>query len=394
MKIFPYPLVLLPLLATLIAAPMAEAQDRSLTWTRTTQLEVPGDIGLLLRALPGGLDTRQSEHGIHLSGSRLREDGPSGSMILDLEERRWTSLDHDARVYTSMSFDQSIEMARQMMTGMDGEMEEARAEWRAALEEDREEREAMMEELHAAMAEVAEELTLDIDVRSTGERRSFGGYAAERTLLVATMGVAEGVEGMEEGAGELAFVADLWLSTDFPTGDELHAQWAREMAQDPELRGFAEEMAAAFAPAEGFASESLAMWDPRLAAGLERIAERITEMEGTSVRTVTSVAFVPAGTALDTEALLAWEPASMGGRVRDAAVGQAREAARGAVRGLTRGLMGGRDREAEEEKEPELQPLFRLTTEIVEVRDLGAPAPDLFGIPAGYSERTLPVPGA
>ena len=394
MKI-PIPSIVPALALVLVAAPAADAQDRSVTWTRTTQIDVPGDLGTFLRALPGGLNARQSEHGIHLSGRKVRQDDGSGSMIIDLDERRWTSLDHDARLYTSMSFAESLELARQMAAGMDGEMDEARAEWRAALEESREDREAAMAEMREAMAEADEELTLDIDVRQTGETRSFGGFDATRRMVIATARVAEGVEGVdEEGAGELVFAVDLWQTTAFPTADHAYEQWAMEMAQDPELHGFAEEMASAFLPDEAFGAEALATWDPRMAAGLERLAERIAELEGTPMRTVTTVAFVPAGVEMDVDALLAWEPASMGDRVRQAAAGQAREAARGALRGLSRGLLGGERDEAEEEAEPEMRPLFRMTTEIADIRDLGAPAADLFQVPAGYGERQIPMPGS
>jgi hypothetical protein len=394
MKIFA-PSIILVVAAVLVAAPGIEAQDRSVTWTRTTQIDVPGDLGTLLRAIPGGLNARQSEHGIHLSGRKVRQDDGSGSMIIDLDERRWTSLDHDARMFTAMSFDQSIEMARQMAAGMEGEMEEAQAEWRAALEESREEREAMMAEMREAMAEVGEELALDIDVRQTGETRSFDGFNATRRMVIATAGVAEGVEGVDEvGAGQLVFAVDLWQTADFPSADHVYEQWAMEMAQDPELRGFAEEMASAFLPDEAFGSEALAMWDPRMAAGLERVAERIAEFEGTPLRTVTTIAFVPAGVEMDVDALLAWEPASMGDRVRQAAAGQAREAARGALRNLSRGLLGGDRDAAEEETEPEMRPLLRMTTEIADIRDRGAPAADLFQVPAGYGERAIPMPGS
>jgi hypothetical protein len=250
MKIFT-PSIILAVAAALLSAPAIEAQDRSVTWTRTTQIDVPGDLGTLLRAIPGGLNAGQSEHGIHLSGRKVRQDDGSGSMIIDLDERRWASLDHDARMFTAMSFDQSIEMARQMAAGMEGEMEEAQAEWRAAIEESREEREAMMAEMREAMAEVGEELALDIDVRQTGETRSFDGFNATRRMVIATAGVAEGVEGVdEEGAGQLVFAVDLWQTADFPSADHVYEQWAMEMAQDPELRGFAEEMASAFLPDE------------------------------------------------------------------------------------------------------------------------------------------------
>lgn len=391
--------------AALALAPALHAQERSVTWTSTTQLEVAGDLGALFGAFPSGIDSRRSEHGLHLTRRTLRQDEGSASSIVDLDERRLITIDHEARLYMTMDLDRSLALVRQMAAQAEGGEGEEGGEWRLALEEElraglEETRGAVLEEVRAATDEISEELDFELDVRSTGETRAFGGYSSSRHLVTVQIGVGEGLGGMvDAGPGRIAFVADLWQSTDFPSADRLLAAWVREMARELDFEGFADEIPGLALPtAKAPDAAALALWDPRVADGLGRLSDVLTEIEGTALRTVTSVAFVPDGVPMDPEAILAWESAGLGERARQAAAEGARDAARGALRSLTRGALG-RDREPEPELEeaPEAtwRPLFRLITEITDIRDRNVPDPDLFRIPADYGERQVsrPAPG-
>jgi hypothetical protein len=58
--------LVLPLTLALPAA--TEAQTRSLSWTETTRVEIPGALGVMLRAMPGSREIQTTREAIHLRG--------------------------------------------------------------------------------------------------------------------------------------------------------------------------------------------------------------------------------------------------------------------------------------------------------------------------------------
>jgi hypothetical protein len=376
----------------LLATSPLQSQDRSITWVETTRLETAGTLGTVLQALPGGLTSRRSEQGLHLLGGKLRQDGGSSSMILDLDNQRWTSLDHDARAYTSMSFAQSAEMIRSMAAGAGGEMDQARAEMRAALAENAEERERLRAEMRGIADEVASELSFDLEVRPTGETRRFGSFSANRYLLIAQISAPDGVDGVEDqGGGGLAFVVERWQSNDFPSADAAYERWAREMASDPAMQSLARDMAGSLEPiSEEIGTELLAHFDPRIAGGLQRLALEAEKLTGVSLQTTTAIAFIPTGVPLEVDAILQWRPGSAGDLVRAQAGQAAAEAARGALRGLSRGMLGRGQQQQAQPQPAGIQNLLRIVNEVTDVQDHGPPAPSRFEIAPGYTERAIP----
>ncbi len=385
--------------AALLAPPSVGAQDQSITWTEVTEIEAPGSLGMLLQAMPGGAGARESQHGIHVMGSRLRHDQGSISTIMDMEERRWTTVDHDDQSYTSVG----PEEIEQMMAAFGDIAEEVAEELEMHADEVEQEWAEAMEQMRLAMEEANAQMEVRLDSRATGERRDFHGFAAERHVITGEVELQEAVQGLENGDGGTLFIlVDLWQSEDFPNPDRVAEEWAQELAQDEYLQSLAEELAESVDPLTGaFGPEALAVWDPRIAAGIERLSEVLESLDGVAVHRVVNVAVVPDGATLDEETLLAWEPDSMGSRLQSAAGDAAREAAgdaaREAVGGLTRGLFGGGgdDEEEEEvEEEPEARALLRITTELADVDRSDSVAPELFEPGQGYTERPLPFPGA
>jgi len=342
----------------------AEAQARSLTWTQVTSIEMPGAIGTVLRAT-GALGERRTDHGMHLHGSILRQDDGSTSVIFDAENRRFVTVDHDEQTYIEFTVEESAQLAREM-----GEiLSEARTGADDALREAQAERDEALAELRSSMDAMQEAMSFRVRSEPTGERRTIGEMSAERYLITAELEAREGIEGMEEAeGGQIVFLVDLWQSPDFPDFDRFMEEWAQEMAADPAMQELARELSESLEPISGDASaEILAVWDPRIAAGVKQIMEAMEAIEGTTIESRTVVALVEPGATLDRNELLAWEPASMGDQLRsqagDAARGAAQEAARGAVRGLTRGLMGrGGGDEQVAEQPPTVRPMLRINS--------------------------------
>jgi vacuolar-type H+-ATPase subunit E/Vma4 len=344
----------------------ASAQARSLTWTEVTTIEMPGTMGALLRAT-GSLGDRRSEHGIHLQGSVLRQDEGSSSSIFDAGGRRFISMDHEARSYLEFTFEESAQMAREMVDAL----AESRSELDEALRESQAERDEAMEEFRRNMDALQEAMTFRIETQATGERRQIDGMSAERYLISAELEARDGVEGMEDvEGGQVVFLVDLWQTREFPDFDAFMEEWARELAADPAMQALARDMAESLEPLAGEGSaEMLALWDPRIAAGVQQVMEAMEELDGTTLESRTLVALVEPGATLDRAELLAWEPASMGDQLRgqagETARAAAQEAARGAVRGLSRGLLGrggGGGGQAEEQRPPQVRPMLRVSS--------------------------------
>lgn len=370
-------------LALLVPREALDAQDRSVSWTESTQLQLPGAFGALMARMPGAADGSDSPHALHLHGRTLRQDDGSSSVVIDLDRRRYVVADHEARTYLVFTFEEAAQAARDMARLMS----ELRAEADASLEEARREQEAAMAEAREAMEEAEAEIeyTFHVESEATGETRTFdGGIRAERHFLTGRLEARTAVEGVDEPeGGTLLFLVELWQSRDVPSLDEIYEEWGRRMAEDPELRALGEELAQSLELEGGEGGhEMLAMWDPRIAAGLERLAEAVEELEGTTIRSSTTVALVPDGAPYDRDELLAWEPATMGAQLRAGAGAAAQEAGRaavgGALRGATRGVLGGRRGGQEpaaepEEEEPRVHPMLRW---ISEKRDIRAGAPE------------------
>ncbi len=342
-----------------------EAQERSLTWTQMTKVEMPGTLGAVLRAT-GALDERRAQHGIFISGSVLRQDDGSTSVIFDSENRRYLTVDHEQETYLEITMEESVQMAREMSEVM----REARAGADEAMEEVQAERDEAMEELRRSMQAMQEAMSFRVRTEPTGERRTIGEMTAERFFITAELEARDGIEGMEDmEGGQIVFLVDLWQTPDFPDMDAFMEDWARQMAEDPAMQELAEEMADMFEPIAGEfqSADLLALWNPSIAAGVKQVMEAMEALEGTTLESRTLVAAVEPGARLDRAELLAWEPESMGDQLRgqagDAARAAAGDAARGAIRGLTRGRFGGGGAEEEVTREdPRVRPMLRITS--------------------------------
>jgi hypothetical protein len=347
------PLVGAALLAGVVclAVPTSlESQTRTLGWTETTRVEMPGALGVMLRAMPGSQAGHTSRQTIHIQGRSLIQETDGGATILDVENRRFISIDHEAGTYTVVTFDEAAATAREFAAMM----AEAAADDPAA------------REWEQATEEARAELTFRISAEQTGRTRSIGtAGTATQHLMLAELEVTappEGVEEVEEGT--LVFLMELWQSTDVPTEEAFYEAWAAALADDPELQAFGADMADAAGSASESGALAMAAWDPRVSAGMMELADAMEQMEGTTVQSVLTVAVVPTGVALDRDALLAWEPASMGDQLRAGAAGAAADAARSAVRGLTGRLGRGRQQEeaAADPAAAVTRPLLRSTT--------------------------------
>ena len=336
------------------------AQTRSLTWTETVRLEVPGALGVILRAT-GAMPPAETRGALHLQGRTLIQEDDNWVSVLDLDNNRWLSVDHDAQTYMVMTFDEMTRVTEQALESVTS----------AASGVSDPDTEAARQELERSMEEAQAELDFRVTSEATGVRQRIGDHEATQhfitTEFVATA-VPEGVD--EREGGTMTFVGELWQSDGVPSGDALYEEWARQLASDPAFQSRLSGISASSDDATEAMAESLSGWNSQVGAGILRMSEAISELNGTTVRSTITAALVPLGATLDRAELIAWEPASMGDQLRAGAVDAGRQAAADAVRGAI-GSLGGRfgfgGGRAEPEPEPAAeaptaQPLFRIIT--------------------------------
>jgi hypothetical protein len=397
------------LLALLLAPALvqpAAAQGRSIEYVEATSIEASGLLGAILARSSGSETTRS----VHVLGTQVRTDDGSSSMIFDAGAREWTILLHDTQNYMTFSMGDVQAMTEQLMEAM----REGHAMQDAMEEGVDQELEASLAELEEALAEAQRTVQASVEHVATGQTRQMLGHPAERHHIIVTVEGADDIQGAEDvEGGALVLVLDLWLSRELARENPLFVDPDRPhenpiyqaLMEDPETQEWAEQMAleleAMFGGEDGDTGSltTFAMVDPRVGAAMGEALEALAQMDGEPVVTATTVAVVPPTVEMDTDLILAWEPESMGDQIRGEANEAAREAAasaaREAISGLTRGFLGRRGGDDEEEAEvPEeeliIRPLFRMTTELVDVRRGGEPTPDMFVIPEGYTPLSMP----
>ncbi len=386
--------LLLPLFAALpilLALPAkGEAQGISFEYKEVTTIEAAGLLGFLLQRYSGG----EEEGAVHILDSKMRTDAGNTSMIFDAEEREWIILDHDQRTWMRfglVEMREAGELIRESIRESEAELEAARAE-----------AEAELAEMEAQMAEARAEMEVTVRHVPLGERERINGYDAERHQIIVEVAEAEGIQGAEEvEEGSLVVLLEFWMSETLAQENPLYRQdetnpLYRAMMDDDAYREFAEEMAQLFGPsAQPDDVAVYGMIDPRVGAAVAEALESLAEVEGMPVRSTIVVAVLPATVELDTEQLIAWQPATMGDQLRgqasQAAADAARDAARSAIRGMTRGILGrtGGGEEQVAERDLTIHPLIRMTQEITDVRTTGVPTPEMFVVPEGYQEFDL-----
>jgi hypothetical protein len=330
--------------AMLLALPSSPLAAQDVQYETVTSLELPGVLGTAMRvaARLGGGSTTTTET-TYIKGGKMRTDSDDGSIIIDLENRRWTELDHGARTYRSMTFDEALAEARRAMReAADG---------------------AAAERTDGGGDDIRGNVSFRLSVEDGAQRERIAGYQADRFYLVMEAEgeyVPEGETEMERG-GTLVVLTDLWSSRDVPA----HAALGR--FQEVAAREYADASAALM---EGLAAAFAE--DPQLRVAFEQSIDQIRDMDGMPMRTTTTFVYVAPDHTFDRELAL--------GERRGPSAAQ--QAGRAALRGLA-GRMAGRGQQQAEPERTQMT-LMKVTSEIrdVQTRTLD---PSLFEVPAGYS---------
>ena len=324
----------------------AAAQD--VQYETVSRVEFAGAAGTAMRmaARLGGGSTETVET-TYIKGSKMRTDSDQSSTILDLESGRMTVLDHAAKTYSSFTFEEMLDRARESANGAGADRREEMGQGNEA------------------------RMNFRFSVDPANERQQVAGYDAERfflTMEAEAEAVPEGETEMEQ-AGTLVVLTDMWASRDIPVLQ------ARSAFEDASAQQAAEAGAAL---TQGFAAAFAD--DPRMKVAFEQSMEEAKKIEGMAVKTVTSFVSVAPGQRFDRAQLTNPAPAGPG---------IAQQAGRAALGGLM-GRLGRRAAAPEPAApaEPTQATIFTVTSEVrnVSTRNLDS---SLFEVPAGYTENTM-----
>jgi hypothetical protein len=333
----------------------AAAQD--VQYETMTKVEFPGAMGTAMRLAArlggGSLETVETTY---IKGNRMRTDAERSSTITDLDGRRMIVIDHEARTYSVLTFEQMLAAAQQAGEALTAEAEARHAERNPGAEG---------------------RLAFRFAVDDPRERDRIAGYQADRFFLTMEAEgeyVPEGAEaGAErEQAGTLVVLTELWSSRETPAFRAQQAfeqQTAREYAASS--AALAQGIAAAFAS------------DPQLQVAFEQSTREAMKIEGMPVRTIVRFVSVAPGRQFDRQLAIA---------PRQEGPGVAGQAARAGLGRLARAAAGAAGRQQEETR-PAQEELTQATfmTVVSEIRNMSTRALDskLFEPPEGYRQVDL-----
>jgi hypothetical protein len=345
------------LLALMAISTQLGAQD--LEYKTVTKLDMGGGALNFVVKLAGSSEKIETAY---LKGSRLRTDEGNSSTIIDFEKHRLITLDHKAKTFSAVGFDQMAAMAQAMAAQAQAEVQAARSKGIASASND----------------SVRVDFKYDLQVEPTGERERIADQDAQRYVLTLRTDMTFTPEGGQSAeAGTLVLLVDSWNSTDGVLAGAYRRLAEREYA----------EYRKTFAKQE---MGSLFMQDPKLRAAAEKAAAEAEKMGGFPVRQTTYLVVVPPGVEFDAKALLAANAAGSGNTTGNVT----RNVVRGALGGALGRALGGQSKQEEKKADEKPRPLTLLKV-VSEVRDLKAKTlpESLFEIPAGYKELQLKLPG-
>ena len=238
-----------------------------------TSINYGGKLGALTAALAGGQGFGNVLETITLTSTHQRTDEGDNSTIVDLENERFIMLDHAAKTYMEMTFE---EMAEEVTEQLDAAQQAASTQ---APDED----------------DIDIETQYSVTTDRTGQRETVNGSEAEQILLNVQLDVSgTDKETGETGQAAVHVITDLWM-TDKLAGYQTMQAFNRRMGEQfgEDIRGVSN-------------SDFVNMFaqigqNQDLGVSAQKAAEEIGKMPGMPVRSTMYFVLAPAGADVDVE---------------------------------------------------------------------------------------------
>lgn len=251
------------LLAGAMTAPIAYAD---FTYTETTQITGGSIMQLMKVAGTFSKTARQAGEPIVstviIKGNRMTRIGQQRTEIIDLDKETVTSIDHQKRQYTVMTFAQMREqMERAMQKAKEEQQKKSASEPNAASNTD---------------------IKFQVHVRNTGATKDVAGLNANEAILTMAMDATDKSSGQ---TGSMAITNDLWLAPEIPGYDEVKDFYRR----------YAEKMQVVFS---GALNPAMLAQYPGAGQGMADMIKEMSKLKGIPVLQVMRMGTTVNGAAL------------------------------------------------------------------------------------------------
>ncbi len=294
---------------------VSAAAHADFTYTETTQITGGSIMQIMKMAGTFSKTARQAGEPIAstviVKGNRMTRIDPQHTEIIDLDHETITSIDHQKRQYTVMTFDQ---MRRQMEKAM----QKAKEEQKKAPEPDQ-------------TAASNTDIKFNVHVRNTGATKELVGLTASESILTMAMDATDKTSGQ---TGSMAITNDLWLAPEIPGYDEVKDFYRR----------YAEKMKIVFS---GALNPAMLAQYPGAGQGMADMVKEMSKLKGTPVLQVMRMGMTANGATLPAASEAPLPPAGAGSAMPsagDVAQSVAQQTAASAISnrmGSLGGLAGG-----------------------------------------------------
>ncbi|MBN9617996.1 MAG: hypothetical protein BGO25_16425 [Acidobacteriales bacterium 59-55] len=360
-------------LAALLLVACSAAAHADFTYTETTQ--ITGGSILKIMKVAGAFSKAARQAGepivstVIVKGNRMTRVGPQRTEIIDLDGETITSIDHEKRQYTVMTFEQM------------------RQQIEKAMQKAKEEQKTKSPEQDAAASNT--DVKFNVHVRDTGATKDVAGLNANESILTMAMDATDKTTGR---TGSMAITNDLWLAPEISGYDEVKDFYRR----------YAEKMKMVFT---GALNPAMLAQYPGAGQGMADMMKEMSKLKGVPVLQVMRMGTTADGAPLPaaSEAPL---PASDGpampsaGDVAQDAAQQSAASAIASKMGSLGGLAGGfggfghKKKKAEPKPDPEPEQAAAPATAAVLIESntqlsgfsQAAADESKFDIPAGYKQ--------
>ncbi|HEV2708645.1 MAG TPA: hypothetical protein VGU67_00390 [Edaphobacter sp.] len=231
------------------AALTLSAAHADFTYTETTQMTGGSMMQLMKMAGTFSKTARQAGEPVvstvAIKGNRMTRVGPERTEIIDLDRETITSIDHQKRQYTVITFEQ-------MRQQIEKAMQKAKEQQKKPADQDA-----------ASNADVK----FQVHVRNTGATKEVAGLSASEAILTMAMDATDKTSGQ---TGSIAITNDLWLAAEIPGYDEVKDFYRR----------YAEKMKVVFS---GAVNPAMFAQYPGAGQGMADMVKEMSKLKGTPV---------------------------------------------------------------------------------------------------------------
>lgn len=251
------------LLGFVLAAPAMLLADFS--YTETSRMT--GGALMQMSRMLGGLSKSMRKVGeptrsfVGVKGNKLVHSNDHDAQIWDLDAETITSIDFEARTYSTITFAQMKEAMEKAMQKAQSQMAEAKEKQEKAKDPN-------------------VDLNMKLDVKETGKVQNISGFNAKEVLMTIGMQATDKKTG--EG-GEMQTMTSIWVIEKVPGYEEINEFYLR----------MAKKMASNISPNTMRQGMTMAM-DPRFKDSMEKMAKEMEKLKGFHAKQITKM-----GTNLD-----------------------------------------------------------------------------------------------